>query len=143
MVVGLKIDINGIANCFDYSIENYDNDRLDIYANERGIGQYELLESFEYGENKYLVFGWATGYNFNKFDLHNSNACGDIIIVRIDNEERLNPLDIYTNEIQRHYDGEDIMDDYIIEDINMDEDEYIFDDWCVEELSDWEMELLS
>jgi hypothetical protein len=129
MILGLRIKSKKVIEKFHYKLCDWDKDRLDIYFNNKGTGNYDLLESFDINNEIYLVFGYKEGNKFNTFDLASINSYGDIIITKVNNEKDFTPIDIKKEEIDSFYKGIDIEsdDDYSIGSYDYDDD-FIVDD---------------
>lgn len=109
MPTGLIIQKDKNINEFNYSLYDYDNDYLHNYCICNGglIEEFNLLESFDVDNGLYLVFGWKLNIHnieySNEFDLMSGNASGDIIIIKVDDDLNMNPINIDKNEIRNFY----------------------------------------
>ena len=103
-ISGVRIQSKNNWQLFNYSDREWDTDDMEKYFNNKGHGEYKLLEGFDYNDNLYLVYGFDQGWNnFNSFDLMDKTAYGDIIICKVDNERFMNPLNVNINEIRDFY----------------------------------------
>ena len=100
MFQGFRCDTEGQFHGFQFNTPEWENDNMDIHAENRGEGDYVFIEQFE-SNGQYLVFGWTRGNQFNTFDLDTCNTYGDIMFIKVD--RRLNPLEATYDEIRFNY----------------------------------------
>lgn len=133
---GLRIDIYGSIWTFHYS--PFDVSNIDKYAEDKGYGKLEILETFNIEDKTYLICGWKNGEMFNDFDLNESNPFGDIIIYCINVNGM--PSDADEGEFRDYYvDDVDNLSDYLLEDeLEEKEEEYEYNEFCVRYDSDSE-----
>lgn len=108
---GLIIEPNENKRIFNYSMEDYDNDRLSFYCINKGYGEYDFITDFEINNRTYLVFGWPNGDNFviNRFDTdYEGLLFGDLMFICIDTEQNNDPKNIVIEDIRDYYLGEDL-----------------------------------
>ena len=130
MVIGLRIDVNGVFHRFNYNWEDLLNRRLKYKAVNRGEGNFKLLEYFDTNNKTYLMYGWEDGSNFNSFDLNSCNATGDIICHCIILDGGM-PIDVVLQDLERYY-ADDNLEDYLAEDELEELDNYDFSDSFIE-----------
>lgn len=149
MVVGLFIgaivEITGAFKFFNYDLESYNEDKLDRFIENKGEGEYELLEEAimenDREEKKFWVFGYKKGTKklLNKAEVFEEfDTFGDIFVIAVnknndpinieweDVEEIINmDLDDYTDtESHLEEDNEyDMNDGWIINDLDFDKEE--------------------
>jgi len=149
MVVGLFIgaivEITGAFKFFNYDLESYNEDKLDRFIENKGEGEYELLEEAimenDREEKKFWVFGYKKGTKklLNKAEVFEEfDTFGDIFVICVnknndpinieweDVEEIINmDLDDYTDtESHLEEDNEyDMNDGWIINDLDFDKEE--------------------
>lgn len=149
MVVGLFIgaivEITGAFKFFNYDLESYNEDKLDRFIENKGEGEYELLEEAimenDREEKKFWVFGYKKGTKklLNKAEVFEEfDTFGDIFVIAVnknndpinmeweDIEEIINmDLDDYTDtESHLGEDNEyDMNDGWLINDLDFDKEE--------------------
>ena len=134
MVVGLRIDVNGVFRQFTYTWEDLLNRRLKYKAVNSGEGNFKLLEYFNSQNKMYLLYGWEEGTNFNAFDLDSCNAVGDIICHCVDSVGGVSgmPVDVILEDLERYY-TPDTLEDYLLEDELEELGDYDYSDSFIED----------
>lgn len=145
LIVGMIVETSGILKYFEYDNEHYDNDKLDVYVENKGRGEYELLDEEiinEEGE-KLWVFGYKEGEERNKnkseiVEEQDIEIFGDIIFVKVDKDN--NPLDIKEDDFKEVIPHN--LDDFSDNDSHLGENnEYDFSDgWLINDLEEIENE---
>ncbi len=131
MVVGLRINCDRTFSDFDYTIQDMIDSRLSIFAMERGIGDYNLIEQFTINNKTYLIYGWLNGRVFNRFDLDTCNPYGDMILMAIDNETR--PTDVIQLEVLEHFVSINLDDTLIQDELDLEIGNYEYNTFVVDE----------
>tara|TARA_R110000868_G_scaffold137660_2_gene351220 strand:- start:2510 stop:2902 length:393 start_codon:yes stop_codon:yes gene_type:complete len=114
MTIGILINTKG--KFFEFNYSNVSN--LEQFIQEKGNGKFTILEK----PSDFIVLGYESGTNFNMFDLETVNACGDILIISNKNK------DISVENIIDYYEGEDLDDDLIEDELRRQEEEELDDD---------------
>ena len=133
-MLGLLIKTNSTSKPINIIEQYYDNDLLTVYFEDYGERDYEYLERKFINNNLYLFFGWKQGTNENPFPYLSRTYYHDIIMVRVN--ENLDLMNIDNNDFQSLIEEQDLeememMDE--MERMSFGEDEYVYDDFCVED----------
>lgn len=128
-LTGIRINTRGELHTFNY-IPITDLIHLEEFVEERGDGELITLEVFGYNNKQYIVKGYTSGNNFNRFELFYYNSCGDIIIYAANNDNL--PVDAVERDIISYYNRSiDLYGgDFLEDDISNDED-YEYNDFVV------------
>ena len=138
MVRGVRIILDGSFERFNYNVDTMINRNLDLMARERGLGDMVLLEMWDNTDgDTYIMYGWDAGYNFNHFELEYVNACGDILVVCINNNTEL-PKDVETLDIYDHFRPVELGEFVISDEMSYDIGEYDMTDGFIVEDTDSE-----
>ena len=125
MVKGLRIDTNGKFHDFDYRKNDIIFNRMKKFIKEKGDGLLTRLEYPKISNAIYVVYGYTQGTNWNDFDLETVNATGDIIIINVNWLDE--PQDTDNMEIINYYQGEDLDDDILEDELRFQDEEEIRD----------------
>jgi hypothetical protein len=77
MYIGLRININGDIEEFDY----YREHNLERYIHNRQNTPFHLIETIYINDAQYHIYGYLDGYQLNRNIYFNYRLYGDIIII--------------------------------------------------------------
>lgn len=139
LFVGAIVEITGAYKFFNYDMESYDQDNLDRFIQNKGEGEYELIDEaiFEFDreeEKKVWVFGYKNGNKnmLNKSEMYDFDTFGDIVIISVDKNN--NPINLTFDELEEMIAMD--LDDYEDTESHLEENnEYDFTDgWLINDL---------
>jgi len=97
--IGFLITTN--VNIYPFSYN--DNNNIESYIDNPGLGGFNILEIFYTANNKqYIIYGYIYGTNYNHFNLRQLVARGDVIVIAIDSISQL-PVNAVLEDLYYHY----------------------------------------
>lgn len=105
MPVGLRINVDGSFDLFDYRPEEIKDQLLELRTINKGRN-WEVVEKIFLEDRIFLGYGYLDGEEFNKFEFNYCNPYGDVIVICVSNE--YNFMDVDIDEFNKVFVSEDI-----------------------------------